>query len=379
MTASLEHLRSQIGRTSTEGLCTAVIHHTLFAQTEISQHGMSVLIKHHIIGFKISKNDIPLMQILNGQQDLSQIHACAILTEAFILMEGSAHIASACILKQHEQLLGCLEGVLETHNERVLGVGEHIALSFSVFDKVVAEDLFFIQDFHRVLLARGHLGAIGLYKVLFHQVDLTERALTELHNWQEVAGADRLLLEGLRVHCFEHVVILPDLNELLLPLFLFRANLLSSRFSPLLILLISALLLCLLLLQSLDKHLLACILLHQVLIYVIIRVHQSLDCVDAIVMPQHTVNGCAPIALATIEHISLGAGDQGVKELANLHVLSDIAWSVAEFVLKERICLGFFHQVNDAFSMSILTGIVKWGVFIKVTHIAVHAVSRWCL
>lgn len=71
--------------------------------------------------------------------------------------------------------------------------------------------------------------------------------------------------------------------------------------------------------------------------------HESLDGVYAVVVSEHAVYGCAAIALAAVEEVALGPGDQAVKELSDFHVLSNVTRCVAEFILQKRICLGFLY------------------------------------
>lgn len=52
------------------------------------------------------------------------------------------------------QLVGCLEGVVQIHQERVAKLLKDTLLSFCVLQLVPLDDCFFVQDFHSVDLLR---------------------------------------------------------------------------------------------------------------------------------------------------------------------------------------------------------------------------------
>jgi hypothetical protein len=68
-------------------------------------------------------------------------------------VKSSAHVATVCVFKKHEQLFRGLESIFETNNERMLSVGQHIPFSFSILHQVISHDLLLVQDLHSKLFA----------------------------------------------------------------------------------------------------------------------------------------------------------------------------------------------------------------------------------
>lgn len=224
------------------------------------------------------------------------------------------------------------------------------------------------------MFPRLYLCPIRLNVNLFDQEHLTERPLSKLHDGYKVDGPNLLVLlarPGPPASPLKHVIVLPYLNELLLPL------LPTSFFLLLLSLLIFFRLatagvsgLFLLELHSFDDALDPSVLLAQVHVHVLVGVHEALDRVDAVVVSQHSVHGRAPVALAhgLLHHVPR---DKGVKELPNFHVLSDVGGRVAELVLDRGVCLRLLDQVDDALEVAILTCIVQGSIHIEILGITV--------
>lgn len=172
-----------------------------------------------------------------------------------------------------------------------------------------------------------HLGAIRFHIYLFYQKHLTERPLAKFHNWYKVDWPDLFifLARPAPPSPLQLVIILPYLNELLLPLlpasFLLLFLLTLLRVDPA----ISRLLL--LQLHPLDDSLDPAVLLTQILVHVLVRVHESLHSVYSIVVSEDAVHGGATVARGgsgVLVGATLGAGDQGIEELADSHVLRDV-------------------------------------------------------
>ena len=49
-----------------------------------------------------------------------------------------------------------------------------------------------------------------------------------------------------------------------------------------------------------------------------------MDGVDSVIVPQHTVDGCAPVALATLELLADLPRHETVEKRSYLHVLGDV-------------------------------------------------------
>lgn len=140
-----------------------------------------------------------------------------------------------------------------------------------------------------------HLGAIRFNIYLFYQKHLTERTLAKFHNWYEVDRPDLFIFlpRPAPPSPLQLVIILPYLYELLLPLlppsFLLLFLLTVLRVDPS----ISRLLF--LQLHPLDDSFDSPVLLTQILVHVLVRVHESLHCVYSIVVSEHSVHCGAPV------------------------------------------------------------------------------------
>lgn len=114
---------------------------------------MSILVKHDVVRLQISKDNVFFVQVLHRQQDLTKVEASPIFLETSIFLQTSGHVATRSIVEKQEQLFRSLECVLEPDDKWMRSVGEYVTLRLRVLDEVLAEDLFFVQDFHRVELA----------------------------------------------------------------------------------------------------------------------------------------------------------------------------------------------------------------------------------
>src|SRR5438128_2647112 len=109
---------------------------------------MAISIEDDVVWLEVSEYDVPLVQVLQGKQDLCQVHPGSLLREPPVLVECPAHVASMGVVQQEEQLLRCLECILQAHYEWVLGVCEHISLRLGILDQVLPQDLLLVQYLH---------------------------------------------------------------------------------------------------------------------------------------------------------------------------------------------------------------------------------------
>ena len=84
--------------------------------------------------------------------------------------------------------------------------------------------------------------------------------------------------------------------------------------------------------------------------------HEPLDCVDAVVVPEYPVDGRPPVALAAGELglVLLHTGDKRLEELPDAHVLRDVRRRVAELVLQEGVRPRFLDKVDNGVRMTVL-------------------------
>jgi hypothetical protein len=84
---------------------------------------MTIGIKHYIVWLQITEDDVTLVQIFDGKQYLSHVHLGTFFAKLLVFVKSSAHVATVCVFKKHEQLFRGLESIFETNNERMLSVG----------------------------------------------------------------------------------------------------------------------------------------------------------------------------------------------------------------------------------------------------------------
>jgi hypothetical protein len=142
-----------------------------------------------------------------------------------------------------------------------------------------------------------HLGAVRFHVYLFYQKHLTERALSKFHDGYEVDGPHLLIFLSWSAPSrpLQLVIVLPNLDELLFPLLaahfllLFLLLLRIFRLTP-----VGSLLL--LQLHPLNDSLNPSILLTQILIHVLVRVHEPLHSVYAVVVSEDSIDSRASVA-----------------------------------------------------------------------------------
>ena len=82
--------------------------------------------------------------------------------------------------------------------------------------------------------------------------------------------------------------------------------------------------------------------------------HEPLDSVDAVVMPEYPIDGRPAVALPPGELgiVLLHARDKRLEELTDAHVLRDVRGRLAELVLQEGVCFRFLDKVDNGVRMA---------------------------
>jgi hypothetical protein len=80
-----------------------------------------------------------------------------------------AYLATIDEIKNHEQFVSCLKGVVQIHNERVLEFGQDIAFRLCVCNLATFDNRILAQHFH---------GIDGSIVLLSHQHDFSKGALS---------------------------------------------------------------------------------------------------------------------------------------------------------------------------------------------------------
>jgi ribosomal protein L10 len=96
------------------------------------------VIQDNIIWFQIAVDDVPFVQVFKGKQHLAQVHPRSALREPMLAVQNAAEVSARAEVKNQKEFRLCLESVVQAHNERVLRVGENVALCLCVPHQVLA-------------------------------------------------------------------------------------------------------------------------------------------------------------------------------------------------------------------------------------------------
>ena len=83
---------------------------------------MACIVKDNVIRLQISVNDVSLVEIFKGKQDLCSVKSSSIFVEPSLLSNYFTQVASRAEVQDEKQLGLRLEGVVEVDDERVLCV-----------------------------------------------------------------------------------------------------------------------------------------------------------------------------------------------------------------------------------------------------------------
>ena len=123
---------------------------------------MPISIEHNVIWFEVAEYDLVFMQVLNREDDLTQVIPGNFLREPSTSAQCEAHVSTRGILDDEIEPVRRLKSVVHPHDERVFDKGKDIPLSQRVFLQVLKLHLLFLEYFH---------GEKLLLFLLFHQVD----------------------------------------------------------------------------------------------------------------------------------------------------------------------------------------------------------------
>jgi len=113
----VQHFGRQLRHTAAEGRLARVVLDFLLAEPEVRQLGMALLVQHHIVRLEVALDDVVLVQVLDGQQDLGDLELGRVLVKLLELVLDLPQVAARALLHDEEQLLASLEGPEELHDE----------------------------------------------------------------------------------------------------------------------------------------------------------------------------------------------------------------------------------------------------------------------
>ena len=99
MSFLIKHFWGKVGVRAAEGLGAGRgASHILPRQPEICQHCVAFLVNDHIVGLKVSEDDVLFMKSLNSKEYLLDVEPRLILTEALFNLQVLAQVATWAVI-----------------------------------------------------------------------------------------------------------------------------------------------------------------------------------------------------------------------------------------------------------------------------------------
>jgi len=165
VTRTLDDLRSQILGSSAETVGLIRHFNALLRQTEISYSDMALSIQQDVLRLEISIDDVFLVECIDGTNDLGGVELSPLLIEPLISAEVSEELTAVQEIDKKVQLSFGLESIMQTNNIRVFDLLEDVALSLSLDEKILFDQLVLLQNLH------GIRHSIVIFP---HKIDLSE-------------------------------------------------------------------------------------------------------------------------------------------------------------------------------------------------------------
>jgi hypothetical protein len=124
----LEHFGGKLGHTPAETFGDVVVVYAFLRESEVCQAGMPILIEYHVVRLEVTLDYFLFVQVLYGQQYLTELEASRGFVEPFVLVQQLSQVPVGTLVQDQEQSLFCLKSLVEAHYERVSHLGEYVAL-----------------------------------------------------------------------------------------------------------------------------------------------------------------------------------------------------------------------------------------------------------
>lgn len=90
-----QHFGSQVGDGAAEGPSAGgVLHDAFLRKPEVSEFAVAVLVQHYVVRLQVSVDDVSPVQILQGEDDLAQVHLGFLLREPGLDLQVLRQVAS---------------------------------------------------------------------------------------------------------------------------------------------------------------------------------------------------------------------------------------------------------------------------------------------
>ena len=153
MTFAKNHLGSQVLRSSAKrvGLLPWLDAH--LGQTEVGDFDVTRPIEQDIFRLEIAVDDTVGMQISQCLHHFSGVDPNSVFFELLFRSQVSEHFTAIQEIDDEIQFGFCLEGKVQPNDVRILRMLQDLSLCLSFDEQVFLQQLIFLEDFHRIMVA----------------------------------------------------------------------------------------------------------------------------------------------------------------------------------------------------------------------------------
>mmetsp|Transcript_21201 Transcript_21201/g.46764 ORF Transcript_21201/g.46764 Transcript_21201/m.46764 type:complete len:209 (-) Transcript_21201:162-788(-) len=179
----LKDLRCQILRCAAHRLRRVVILHTLLAQPEISDLGMTVCIEKHVLGLEVTIDDVHGVKVRNAEQDLRAVETTPRLRETTCAAQVVEELSARAKLKHEVELRWRLKGIVQVDDEGMCHSLQDVPLGLRVLNLVPLQDVVFPEHLHGIdglvlVVPDEHDLAIGTFANDLEQLEIVQGGAT---------------------------------------------------------------------------------------------------------------------------------------------------------------------------------------------------------
>ena len=102
------------------------------AQPEVRELDVAAVREEDVVGLEVAVDDVPLVEVLEGEGDLGDVEARHPLVEEAVDGEQRLEVAPDEVLHDEEHVVGGLEAVEEAHDEGGLRYGQGVPLGYDL-------------------------------------------------------------------------------------------------------------------------------------------------------------------------------------------------------------------------------------------------------
>ena len=149
----VEHFWSQILSSAYQRVRQAIVFLLeYFTYAKIGQTYVAIFVYENVLRFEISVDHVPVVEILQCQDDLSSIEASFFLTKVAFLLDMVEEVATRNIFHDQEKMCWRLKCVIEIQDEGMLHFQENLTFVNCSLYESLGQDGRLLDDLHGVVL-----------------------------------------------------------------------------------------------------------------------------------------------------------------------------------------------------------------------------------